>query len=89
MDAMARGTTERNPLTEFADDEIPNVAALRARFGMSQERFADLFEVSATAVRNWEMGYPVRSGPARVLLRIAATNPEVLLESMTDGRARA
>jgi putative transcriptional regulator len=81
--------SKRHPLATPARDEVPSVAALRAHFGMSQERFAALLEVSTKAVRNWEAGYPVHSGPARVLLRIANAHPHVVLDAMRDDCAAA
>ncbi|MDQ3556260.1 MAG: helix-turn-helix domain-containing protein [Gemmatimonadota bacterium] len=69
-------------IADGADEDVPNVRELRARFGLSQERFAAMLEVTPQAVRNWEAGHPVRRGPARVLLRIAARNPHLMLEAM-------
>lgn len=73
-------TPER--FAEFASGDVPNVAGLRARLGLSQERFAAMLEVSPLAVQNWEAGYPVHPGPARVLLRLAAHHPHVFLDAM-------
>ena len=67
-----------------ADGDTPNVAELRACLGLSQERFAELLQVSLLAVQCWEAGYPVHRGPTRLLLRIAAMHPEVFLDQASQ-----
>jgi putative transcriptional regulator len=57
----------------------PNVAALRARFRLSQAKFSALLGISVDTLQNWEQKRREPDGPARVLLRIAATHPEALL----------
>ena len=57
----------------------PDVAALRAKFRLSQAKFAALLGISVDTLQNWEQQRRQPEGPARVLLRIAATHPEVLL----------
>jgi len=57
----------------------PNVAALRATFKLSQSKFAALLGISVDTLQNWEQQRRRPEGPAKVLLRIAATHPEALL----------
>ncbi len=59
--------------------EPPDVAALRAHFGLSQSKFAALLGISVDTLQNWEQHRRTPEGPARVLLRVAATHPEALL----------
>lgn len=59
--------------------EPPDVAALRAHFGLSQRKFAALLGISVDTLQNWEQGRRKPEGPARVLLRVAAAHPEALL----------
>ena len=82
MDTTTSATELPDEAVGGADDDVPDVRGLRARFGLSQERFAAMLEVTTQAVRNWEAGQPVRSGPARVLLQLAARNPHLLLDAM-------
>ena len=56
-----------------------DVAALRARFHLSQAKFAALLGISVDTLQNWEQGRRQPDGPARVLLRVAAAHPEALL----------
>lgn len=57
----------------------PDVAALRKHFGLSQAKFAALLGISVDTLQNWEQRRRTPDGPAKVLLRIAATHPEALL----------
>jgi putative transcriptional regulator len=64
---------------DLARAETPDVAALRARFGLSQAKFAALLGISVGTLRNWEQNRRHPDGPAKVLLRVAAAHPEALL----------
>ena len=59
--------------------ENPDVAALRARFGLSQTKFAALLGISVSTLQNWEQNRRRPEGPAKVLLCVAAAHPEALL----------
>jgi putative transcriptional regulator len=64
----------------------PNVVALRARFRLSQAKFAALLGISTATLRNWEQGRRVPEGPARVLLRVAARHPDAVLSAVAASR---
>lgn len=57
-----------------------NITRVRGKLGLSQSKFAAILGISADTLQNWEQGRRSPTGPARVLLRIAARHPEVLLE---------
>ena len=57
-----------------------NIVLVRGKLGMSQSKFAAILGISADTLQNWEQGRRKPTGPAKVLLKIAATHPEVLLE---------
>jgi putative transcriptional regulator len=59
---------------------LPSVAAIRERTGLSQSRFAELLGVSVRTLQEWEQGRRAPSGAARTLLLIAASNPRALRE---------
>ena len=59
---------------------VPDVASVRKRTGLSQARFAELLGVSVRTLQDWEQGRRAPSGAARTLLTIAAKDPKVLLE---------
>jgi putative transcriptional regulator len=59
---------------------VPDVAQARRKTGLSQARFAQLLGVSVRTLQDWEQGRRAPSGAARILLAIAAKNPQALLE---------
>jgi putative transcriptional regulator len=59
---------------------VPPVAAIRERTGLSQADFARLLGVSVRTLQEWEQGRRAPSGAARTLLLIAAKNPDALHE---------
>ncbi len=58
-----------------------SIAATRQKLGLSQSRFARLLGISVRTLHHWEQGTRTPSGAARVLLRVAAQHPEVVLEA--------
>ncbi len=59
---------------------VPGVATIRETTGLPQSQFAKLLGVSLRTLQDWEQGRRAPSGAARTLLRIAAKNPQALLE---------
>jgi putative transcriptional regulator len=61
----------------------PGGEAVRARqrLGLSQDTFAELLGVSAGTLRGWEQGRRKPNRAARVLLRVAAEHPELVLDA--------
>ena len=59
---------------------VPDVARIREKTGLSQARFAKLLGVSVRTLQDWEQGRRAPSGAARTLLMVAARNPRALLE---------
>ena len=59
---------------------VPPVAEIRQKTGLSQSKFASLLGVSVRTLQDWEQGRRAPSGAARTLLLIAHNNPMVLLE---------
>ena len=57
-----------------------NIVRVRGKPGLSRSKFAAILGISADTLQNWEQGRRTPTGPAKVLLRIAARHPEVLLE---------
>lgn len=83
MRAVERGRRRPTRVTRVEDllgGDRPDVGALRARFGLSQAKFAALLGISVDTLQNWEQGRRSPEGPARVLLRVAAAHPEALLD---------
>ena len=59
-----------------------DVAAVRAKTGLSQDRFAKAFQISPHTLRNWEQGRRVPEGPARALLLAIARDPEAVMRAL-------
>jgi putative transcriptional regulator len=58
---------------------VPDVAKIREKTGLSQSRFAELLGVSVRTLQDWEQGRRAPSGAARTLLMIADQDPKALL----------
>lgn len=72
---------EAKPSGEFRPEE-PDVAAIREKYGLSQEKFAAMLGISVRTLQNWEQGRRKPHGPARVLLQVAEEHPEAILETL-------
>ncbi len=59
-----------------------DVAAIRAKTGLSQERFARAFQISPHTLRNWEQGRRLPQGPARALLLAIDRAPEAVMRAL-------
>jgi putative transcriptional regulator len=66
----------------------PDVKRIRATYQLSQTQFASLLGISVATLRNWEQGRRTPEGAARVLLQVAATHPQALLESTSSIKHR-
>jgi len=91
LESVRQGGTilrgERKPSRVFEFSE-PDVRAVRAHYGLSQEKFASLMGISVGTLRNWEQGRRRPEGSARVLLRVAAKHPEAVLDVVSKRKLR-
>ena len=64
--------------------EVPqvDVAAIRARTGLSQSAFARSIGVAKGTLLNWEHGRRQPTGPAQVLLAMIARKPSLVRETL-------
>lgn len=60
----------------------PDVAAIRARAGLSQADFARSIGVAVGTLRGWEQGRRRPDGPARVLLALIEKRPTIVQEEL-------
>lgn len=56
------------------------IREIRQKLGVSQAIFAEMLGVSASTVRAWEQGKREPEGPARRVIQLAESHPEVLKE---------
>ena len=61
-----------------------DVAAIRGKTGLSQDRFARAFRISAHTLRNWEQGRRVPEGPARALLVAIDRDPKAVMRALRE-----
>ena len=77
--AIERG--ELKPSRTFKVRTANDVVRVRGKLGLSQPKFAALLGISENTLQNWEQGRRQPTGPAKILLRVAARHPRVLLEA--------
>jgi len=59
-----------------------DIKKIREKLQKSQPEFAFMIGISVATLRNWEQGRRNPEGPARALLQIAASNPEVFEKAL-------
>ena len=75
----ARGEADQKKYRVHAPAAV-DVAAIRAKLGLTQEAFAARFGFSKGAVRDWEQGRKVPEASARILLKVIEKRPDIVLE---------
>lgn len=76
--ASAKAVIEgrENPVAVYSLQ--PDAKAIRKLLGVSQEGMASMIGVSIHTLRNWEQGHREPEGAAKVLLSMAAKEPETV-----------
>lgn len=77
--AYSRGEVDTTKFRIHVPDAI-DVAAIRAKLGLTQEAFAAQFGFSKGAVRDWEQRRKVPEASARILLKIIEKRPDIVFE---------
>lgn len=80
MKAIRSGKAK--PSRSFKFDAPTDVTTVRNKLGVSQPLFARLLGISERTLQNWEQGRRKPTGPAKVLLKVAARHPKLLLETV-------
>jgi putative transcriptional regulator len=81
-EAMAAALSDTDAPPMMPDElarmrRLPDIKALRARLGMTQEQFAQAYRLPLGTVRDWEQGRTRPDAPALVLLAVIEREPEV------------
>ena len=71
---------ELKAATVVKEKDTADIVRVRGKLGLSQSKFAAILGISTDTLQNWEQGRRSPTGPAKVLLKIAAKHPEILLE---------
>jgi putative transcriptional regulator len=61
---------------------VPNPKEIRQKLHMTQEQFAEQFQVPLGTLRDWEQGVSIPDSAARNYLRVIAKNPQAVLEAL-------
>jgi putative transcriptional regulator len=59
-----------------------DVKTIRAKFGLSQQKFAKTFALNLATLRDWEQERRMPHGPARTLLQIIEREPEAVRRAL-------
>jgi putative transcriptional regulator len=70
----------RTPVRE----STPEIAAVRARHGLSQREFADLLGIDLRTLQNWEQGRNRPDGAALSLVLMFDRAPELVEEMLSE-----
>lgn len=77
--AVERGVLK--PSRQFEVETANDIMRVRRQLGLPQVKFAKLLGISEDTLQNWEQGRRKPAGPAKVLLKIAAKHPKIVLEA--------
>lgn len=67
---------KKEPSRRFVFKE-PNPKDIRAKLKLTQDELANLMNISVGTLRGWEQGRREPEGPAKVLLHLVDTHPEI------------
>ncbi|ALO44918.1 helix-turn-helix domain-containing protein [Pseudohongiella spirulinae] len=70
-------------VTQHASNEV---ASARLKTGLSQAEFAQVLQISARTLQEWEQGRRSPSGAAKALIQIAFRHPEIIKEGLASQR---
>lgn len=85
IDANALADPDNPPLT---DEElarmrrVPDPRRIRERLTLTQEQFAEKFEIPLGTLRDWEQGVSYPDSAARTLLRVIEQDPEAVIKAL-------
>jgi putative transcriptional regulator len=85
IEANALSDPDNPPLTaeELARmRRVPNPRRIRERLKLTQEQFAEKFEIPLGTLRDWEQGVSLPDRAARTLLRVIEQDPEAVINAL-------
>jgi putative transcriptional regulator len=84
-DGSERAVAPEAP-AKASEDSAGYARRVRAATGLTQTAFAARIGVPVDTVRNWEQGKRAPRGPARALLKMIETSPDVAFAALAGGR---
>ena len=85
IEANALSDPDNPPLTaeELARmRRVPDPRRIRERLKLTQEQFAEKFEIPLGTLRDWEQGVSLPDRAARTLLRVIEQDPEAVINAL-------
>jgi putative transcriptional regulator len=85
IEANALSDPDNPPITpeELARmRHVPNPKRIREKLRLTQEAFAERFEIPLGTLRDWEQGASFPYGAARTLLRVIEQDPEAVANAL-------
>ena len=93
LEAMTEEEIEANALSDpdnppLTDEElarmrrVPHPRTIRERLKLTQEAFAERFEIPLGTLRDWEQGVCYPDMAARTLLRVIEQDPEAVVNAL-------
>ena len=85
IEANALSDPDNPPLTpeELARmRRVPDPRRIRERLKLTQEQFAEKFEIPLGTLRDWEQGVSLPDRAARTLLRVIDKDPEAVINAL-------
>jgi putative transcriptional regulator len=79
VEAAAEGDPDNPPLTEASlrrMRRVPQVKTMRRAIGLTQEEFAERYQIPLGTLRDWEQGRSTPDQPARAYLKVIALDPD-------------
>lgn len=86
--AAAMQDPDARPMTDAEWDaapRVPRVKTLRRALGMTQEEFAQRFQIPLGTLRDWEQGKSEPDQSARTYLKVIAADPEAVQRALRAG----
>jgi putative transcriptional regulator len=74
---------ESTPARATREEDL-DVHKIRKSMGLTQEQFSTLMGIKLATLRNWEQKRRYPESSARLLLRIAAKHPEIVMSVVRD-----
>jgi putative transcriptional regulator len=77
---------DNNPMTEAEWAEaprVPRVTIIRRALQLSQEEFAERYEIPLGTLRDWEQSRKEPDAAAKAYLKVIASDPEAVRRALT------
>jgi putative transcriptional regulator len=95
IDAMTEEEIEANALSDpdnppLTDEELsrmrraPHPRRIRTQLHLTQEQFAEQFQIPLGTLRDWEQGLKYPDSAARALLRVIEHNPQAVIDALAS-----